>query len=315
MTRSTQQRRAHRYGTRGHSTRTDTRARITRQIAGIAASAVALTVGIIGLWSSIQQMNSDLWSASPIETAEPIEPTKTVAQSASAGSPKDRRAEQKPMELDVDNDYYRILGPAEKTYSINSDKIGYCPLDERGRTTCAFGELTSALRAQARAANRQEITVNPSGWPTQPNGNTKVTIPALSGSGPGPGSQDYHGWFWNRSHLLADSLGGSAVVENLVTGTRTQNVGSTKQRGQHAGGMAYTELLARNYLDSGAGNNCPLYYAATPQYTGDERIPRTVLVDVQSCDKSINMRVEVLNAANGYAIDYVTGTYHRTGLR
>src|SRR6218665_2797728 len=86
MTRSTQQRRAHRYGTRGHSTRTDTRARITRQIAGIAASAVG--------------------SPSPIKIAEPIEPTKTVAQSASAGSPKDRRAEQKPMELDVDNDYY-----------------------------------------------------------------------------------------------------------------------------------------------------------------------------------------------------------------
>src|SRR6218665_4045974 len=99
MTRSTQQRRAHRYGTRGHSTRTDTRARITRQIAGIAASAAALTVGIIGLWSSIQQMNSDLWSASPIEKAEPIEPTNTAAQSASATSPKHHRAEQKPREL------------------------------------------------------------------------------------------------------------------------------------------------------------------------------------------------------------------------
>src|SRR6218665_1723578 len=91
MTRSTQQRRAHRYGTRGHSTRTDTRARITRQIAGIAASAVALTVGIIGLWSRIQQRNSDLWSASPIEPAEPIEPTKTVPQPPSAGPPKDQR--------------------------------------------------------------------------------------------------------------------------------------------------------------------------------------------------------------------------------
>ena len=106
---------------------------------------------------------------------------------------------------------------------------------------------------------------------------------------------------WNRSHLLADSLGGDPIAVNLVTGTRTQNVGSTQ-----IGGMAHTEELAREYLDTHDGNACPLYYAAMPNYVGAEAVPRTVTVDIQSCDKSIDERVEVANTANGWTIDYST---------
>jgi len=102
-------------------------------------------------------------------------------------------------------------------------------------------------------------------------------------------------------------------VDNLTTGTRMQNVGSTQVGGQYSGGMAYIEVLARAHLDSVRGGACPLYYAATPRFEGDELIPRTVIVDILSCDKTIDMRVEVLNAANGYSIDYVTGEYFRTG--
>lgn len=202
-----------------------------------------------------------------------------------------------------EGDYFTVLGTAQREYQLSvTGRVEYCPLDGLGRTVCAYGELSSSLRAAAQASERQEITIDPSGWPDGEN--EEVTIPAV------PTTQDsieHNGWFWNRSHLIADSLGGDAIMENLVTGTRTQNVGSTQVAGQYAGGMAYTELLARSYLDTQNGDACPLYYAATPVYQDAELVPRTVLVDIQSCDLSVDQRVEVQNAANGWLIDYATG--------
>jgi DNA-entry nuclease len=52
----------------------------------------------------------------------------------------------------------------------------------------------------------------------------------------------YKGYLWNRSHLIADSLGGKAIRKNLITGTRMQNVGAN----DGTGGMAYTERKAVN---------------------------------------------------------------------
>ncbi len=207
-----------------------------------------------------------------------------------------------------EQDYYTVLGPAVFSYQVaQPGVISYCPLDELGRTVCAYGELTSSLRETAQQRGRQDIDVDPSGWPEGGASNTEVTIPALERI---EGSQDYSGWFWNRSHLVADSLGGEATRENLVTGTRTQNVGSHQEQGQYAGGMAYTELLARDYLDAQADDSCPLYYAATPVYHDDAAlIPQTVIVDVRACDGQIDQRVEVSNTANGFDIDYTTGAY------
>lgn len=150
--------------------------------------------------------------------------------------------------------------PGPRTYTASEGVISYCPLDELDRATCAFGELTPALRAEAQARGRQDITVDPAGWPSGPAANREVTISALDDVS---GSESYSGWFWNRSHLIADSLGADAVAENLVTGTRTQNVGSTQSSGQYAGGMAFTELIARDYLDSADASGCALYYPPT----------------------------------------------------
>ena len=100
-------------------------------------------------------------------------------------------------------------------------------------------------------------------------------------------------------------------MNNMVTGTRTQNVGSVN----NSGGMAYTETIARDYLDGAQGqdaNACPLYYVATANYSGNELLPRTVTVDIQSCDKSIDQRVVVDNTANGFDIDYLTGDWSAT---
>jgi DNA-entry nuclease len=134
----------------------------------------------------------------------------------------------------------------------------------------------------------------PSGW----GHNEKVDIDLPDGS-------TYHGYLFNRSHLIAKSLGGSEVVENLITGTRTQNVGANDGRG----GMAYPETLARNWLrDNTEGS---VWYSATPVYEEDELVPRSVIVDLRSSDGSLDLELEVYNAAQGYRIDYSDGTFSR----
>lgn len=203
----------------------------------------------------------------------------------------------------VAGDYYRIVGVARREHRpAVAGRVEYCPLDQFGRAACAFGELTGAQRRAAKMTGRQEIEVEPAGWP---RANPEVEIPALAGV---RGSRAYRGRFYNRSHLVADSVGGDAARHNLVTGTRTQNVGSVN----NSGGMAFTETIARGYLDRTVrADACPLYYAAAPVYLGDEPLPRLVVVDVQSCDKAIDLRVEVVNAAQGWAIDYATGAHSR----
>ena len=130
---------------------------------------------------------------------------------------------------------------------------------------------TTESRLQAKQRGRQDINIDPTGWPEK---NQKVTITDSKDSG-----VSYYGWFWNRSHMVADSLGGDPIKENLVTGTRTQNVGLSKD---HTGGMAYAETKARDYLDNPDNTQCPLYYAVTPNYQNSELIPRTVSIDMES---------------------------------
>ena len=105
---------------------------------------------------------------------------------------------------------------------------------------------------------------------------------------------------------LADvmRLGGQNRMENLVCGTRTQNVGDNT--GQD-GGMAHTEVLARDWLDAHPGGT--VWYCATPVYEGSELLPRSVIVDVRSSDGTLDQEVEVFNTAYGFTIDYATGEY------
>lgn len=218
----------------------------------------------------------------------PTSPTSTPAASPSVSSPRE--------------DYYTVIGPAHHLYTpTQTDQVAYCPLDAHQRATCAYGLLTHTV-----TPNSDGELPDPAGWPAH---NRDVTIPALPTV---KGSTAYHGWMFNRSHLVADSLGGDEITPNLVTGTRTQNVGSHHEQGQYAGGMAHTEVMARDYLATGRGRDCPLYYAATPQYIGSELIPRTVIVDIDSCDHQLNQRVEVSNTAAGWTIDYTTGSFTRT---
>lgn len=224
-----------------------------------------------------------------VSTPSPAMPTPTPTPTPISGAPA--------------GDYYTVVGAAKRQYEpAQVGAVEYCPLDGLGRAVCAYGELTSSERQAAEKRGKQKITVDPAGW----GHNRIVAIPATPGI---TGSQSYKGWFWNRSHLVADSLGGAASLQNLVTGTRPQNVGSTQVDGHYSGGMAYAEAKARSYLDTHNGDLCPLYYSATPTYDGTALIPTVVTVDMRSCDRTLDERVEISNTANGWAVDYRTGTF------
>lgn len=194
---------------------------------------------------------------------------------------------------DVHPDYYRVIGVSTSDDETLADGITYGELDGLGRTTGAAGWITGEMRIHARERGRSDAELpDPAGWPDD---NAEVEIAGARGR------HDYHGWFWNRSHLIADSLGGEPVAENLVAGTRTQNVGDNAT----PGGMSYTETLARDWLDAHPDGR--LWYAAIPVYVGDELIPRAVIVDIKSDDAAIDQKVVVYNRANGWDIDYATG--------
>lgn len=188
-------------------------------------------------------------------------------------------------------DYYTVTGAAAYDPAVVPETVAYLPLDRLGRATGVVACITGAQRAVARDDTRDDddaVDDDPVGWPQD---NLIAVVPGIT-------ERDYKGYLWNRSHLLAHSLGGNAARENIVAGTRCMNVGQRDNRG----GMAYCESQARDYLDSHP--NGWLYYAVTPAYEGSELICRGLWIDMRSDDASIDQRVFVFNAANGYQIDY-----------
>lgn len=199
---------------------------------------------------------------------------------------------------DDTNNYARVDGQAQITYDVAPGEYHYVGADQLGRTQAAYARITADNRQKAKERDRQDLPTardqQPSGW----GNNQKVTVNITPDT-------TYSGYFWNRSHLIADSLGGEPIKDNLITGTRGQNVGNNKGQG---GGMGYTETQVRVFLDNPINHQCDVYYAATPHYEGSELIPRFVTVDVQSCHKEIDEHVIVSNTMPGYLIDYRDGT-------
>lgn len=194
-------------------------------------------------------------------------------------------------------DYVLRAGAARVSKAPAAGQVVYSPLDSLGRTRTVTATVTYAMVARS-AGRRQEIPEDqaPSGW----GHNGPAHIALYNG-------RVYNGYFWNRSHLLADSLGGQASRRNLITGTRTQNVGAN----DGSGGMAFTERRVVQYLNSHHQVTC--FYRATPVYIGSELLPRAVAVDVRTSDRALDMRVIVYNCAKGYTINYRTGTYSGSG--
>lgn len=190
-------------------------------------------------------------------------------------------------------DFYAVTGEAQFGASdyLEAGKTSYSELDNLGRTLQANGTITWAM-VQKSAGTREKFEKgsDPSGW----GHNKKIAITL-------PNGKVYHGYAWNRSHLIADSLGGRAFRQNLITGTRMQNVGANNSQG----GMQYIERKTINYLKSHKDKY--VYYKVTPIYDGDNSVPTYVDVDALSSDGVINEHVRTFNVLPGYNIDYYTG--------
>lgn len=194
--------------------------------------------------------------------------------------------------------YYKRLGDSEINESLfpPQGQIVYGGLDNLGRTLTVRGTLTAYNLSQSQYISRNFKTSKKetlSGW----KGNKHSYITK------GVDDESYKGYFWNKSHLIAHSLGGQAIRVNAITGTRPQNVGGRSNNG----GMRYTEIKAKNWLEAHPDGH--LYYEAMPIYKDSELVPRAVVVSVLSSDNTVNDKVMVYNTANGYNIDYTNGTF------
>lgn len=196
-------------------------------------------------------------------------------------------------------DYYTVVGVSNVDLpSLDADSSGkgvlhYSDLDNLGRTGSAYATLTYE-NVKGSYGVRQQFSSDddPSGWTY----NAKVALTKADG-------KVYHGYFWNRSHLIGDALGGDAERVNVITGTRPQNVGNGD------GGMRYSEIKAQKWLEN--NHSGYLYYSNTPIYKGNELVPRGNVVKMLSSDGSIDETVFVFNTANGFTIDYSDGTFSK----
>ena len=256
-------------------------------LAGVAARALAaaliLAAAIVAMLVAVPSMGY-LWSR------DDARPPKSSGIEGPAWEPSEWDGEAAP-------NYWREVGPAIVGDEPAAGTVDTLPLDAWGRARGASATVTAASMEAGIARERGDLgELTPSGW----GDNAQVDM-AL------PGGGSYHGYLWNRSHLVAKSLGGPDVLENVVCGTRTQNVGANDGRG----GMAYPERLCRDWLEANPRGS--VYYRATPVYVGHEPVCRSVFVDVRSSDGTLDMRLEVYNAAAGFAIDYATGAFSAQG--
>lgn len=238
--------------------------------------------------SSILMLIATILIVSAYTIVTHVHDTKTSSAKTSA------HTEEVEAKLSNSPEYYKVIGPAKIEAKVTG--IGYSYDNVNDKPLGVKAKITSEIFEKEKSEKREPIKVDPAGW----GHNKRVVIPSTIGS-----IKDYKGYFWNRSHLLADSLGGEPTKQNLITGTRCQNVGLRNNQG----GMAYCENKARKYLNT--HKNSYIYYYVTCKYTNNEVIPRKVIVDMLSEDGSINERVEVLNYAYTYKIDYNTGEFEK----
>ena len=236
---------------------------------------------------------------------------KATSQATAQPTKKDEQTEQAingladAMKWDkkVAPNYYVVVGNAEIDYDSfgGPGSITYSPVDSLGRAQTAYGHLNYALVNGEKSQKREDFSNKKedllAGWQYLTDGrNPKVTIKSTTST-----KQVYSGRMYNRSHLIADSLGGKATKENAVTGTRTQNVGENNH-----GGMAYMESILRDFFKN--KTDVTVYYQVKPLYNGNELLPRSVEVNVKASDGSIDQKIIVYNTANGYNIDYNKAT-------
>ena len=192
-------------------------------------------------------------------------------------------------------DMYEVLGEADIDERKFSTTYSYSH-DDLDRTTTAYGLVNYKAVMDSKGWRADfEPNSEPSGWYKGKESNNKKVSVKL------PTGKIYNGYFYNRSHLIADSLGGRSYKYNVVTGTRQQNVGNNGN-----GGMQYIEKKVVDYVEKTKNN---VYYSVEPYYEGNELVPRYVIVNAKSDDGVINEKVKVFNNASGYEINYSDGSF------
>lgn len=233
--------------------------------------------------------------------------------------PAQEESAQESVSYDIENlpedakntGVHIIDEPVEIDRPVDAGNIVYDGIDSLGRTRRVVGNITYNMVEESagwRCKFDSDVDKKLSGW----GDNSEVDVIYANG-------KHYHGYFWNRSHLIADSLGGynhvynsdgsidkknsKTQVQNLITGTRFQNVGQNDGNG----GMAYFETRVTKFLKDNP--NVTVWYSAEPIYKDNEIIPRGVLVKVKSSDGNLVMQGFVYNVMPGYTIDYNTGSF------
>lgn len=212
--------------------------------------------------------------------------------------------------------FYKVIGTSQFTAEDNKVESGiakYSELDKLGRTGIAIANINYKM-IEKSAGHRDEFEElsDPSGWYQsdvvkvrgmkttitkdikKTANNKKVSIKLSNG-------KIYNGFAYNRSHLIADSLGGRAYRGNLITGTRMQNVGNNDLQG----GMQYIERKVLDHIK--AHKDVTARYKVTPIYVDNELVPRFVDVDVLTSDGKIDEHVRTFNVLPGFNINYLTG--------
>lgn len=193
--------------------------------------------------------------------------------------------------------YYWNAGQAKLVDDddINNGDIRYSH-DVLGRAGMARAKLTYQMYAESKG-KRQGDPLDPARWPQ--NGEVSIHHSLTD--------RIYNGYMYNRSHSVADSLGGEITYsseDNFTTGTRTQNVGA-----DHKGGMRAAEITVENYWKEHPNTNEIVHYQVTPVFNDNEYVPRGTIIDIKSSDNELNTRIVVINTAEGFAIDYTSGQY------
>lgn len=190
----------------------------------------------------------------------------------------------------------------------NSGYVGYSQLDSKGRTQ----QVTAVINYKMVHDNSSSVkqrpdfpeTTQPSGWKLNSSYNGTSWIGGIANNRI-VHADGLNGYFYNKSHLVAYSLGGDMNTHNVITGTRQQNVGFNNQ-----GGMAYLETKVRNLINSDHSKR--VFYRATPVYNADELVPRSVVVQAYSLNDhggSIDESVAIPNVQRGFTINYGTGAF------
>ncbi|GAK48698.1 deoxyribonuclease [Secundilactobacillus oryzae JCM 18671] len=194
-------------------------------------------------------------------------------------------------------DYYWTNGKARFEVSPNLKAGDYhFAGDSLGRASTAKAVLTYK-ECESSRGSRQGSPLDPVGWPID---NPRVAITyQLTG-------RTYHGYLFNRSHSIGDSLLGAKSYtseNNFTTGTRPQNVGADQN-----GGMRYAEETAEDYWESHPNTTNTIHYETTPLYHAKEEVPRGSVVDIKSSDGVINTEIVVINSVEGIQLDYSDGS-------